>query len=52
MSTFVITIELSEIHSFMDTANILRELADDLHSGRHDIYYKGNCVGFYDVVRP
>jgi len=52
MSKFVVTIDLDKVITIGDSCNILRELADDMHAGDHDIFYKGEWVGDYKVVRP
>jgi hypothetical protein len=52
MSKFVVTIDLSKVRTNGDREAILRELADDLHAGDHDIFYKGDWVGDYKVIHP
>jgi hypothetical protein len=50
MSKVVITINLDKIKTVGDTKDILMELAEDMHAGNHDIYYKRELVGDYKVV--
>lgn len=51
-SIFRIDLDMRKIDSYKDIERILHALADDIHSGEHDVCdVDGNVVGKYGVIR-
>jgi hypothetical protein len=51
-SIFRVDLFSEKFNTFGDIEKCLRELADDLHSGSHDIHNdNGEVVGRYGIVR-